>query len=456
MNDTFTFRRYRDGDSTHVPWPQDVVVAGESAQCPVYLHRTPPCQGGCPAGEDIRGWLGIVRGLELPPAGTSPQAYAFQRATDANPFPAIMGRVCPAPCEDGCNRNHLDDRVGINAVEQFIGDWALGQRARLERPAPETGRHVAIVGGGVAGLACAYQLRRKGHACTIFDERTELGGMARYGIPGYRIPRAVMDGEFERILDTGVEARMGIRVGRDIPIETIEREFDAVLLAIGAQSGQRLPYPGGDAPNCVSGIAFLQAFNEGRLKIAAHRVVVIGGGDTAIDVVSVARRLGHVRSVSPKDRPENVLLGHTAHDVATAARREGAEVRLVYRRPIEKMRAARHEVEAALREGVEIQGSLAPVEVVLGADGRARALRVVPVEWTDEGMVVQEGAEFDIPCDLVVAAIGQAGDFTGIEAFDNGKGQVDADAHFQVPDRPGYFVAGDAVRPHLLTTAVGQ
>ena len=171
-----TKRRFKDGDDAHLPWQEEIFTADATHKCPTYVHRTPPCQGSCPSGEDIRGWLNIARGIEKAPGDMPWQEYAFSRVTDANPFPAIMGRVCPAPCEDGCNRNEVEDHVGINAVEQFIGDYALENKLALPAAATESGKKVAIVGSGVAGLACAYHLRRKGHACTIIEAHEELGG----------------------------------------------------------------------------------------------------------------------------------------------------------------------------------------------------------------------------------------------------------------------------------------
>ena len=456
MADKLTFRRYVDNDQSWSNWSENIFNEDTSYKCPTYVHRTPPCQGSCPSGEEIRGWLQIVRGIEKPPAGMPWQEYAFRRSTDANPFPAIMGRVCPAPCQDGCNRNEVEDFVGINSVEQYIGDHALDAKLSFEKPAHESGRKVAIIGGGVAGLAAAYQLRRLGHGATVFDEREHLGGMTRYGIPGYRMPRDVMDGEIRRILEMGVETHMQTRVGRDISFEQLEKDYDAILLAIGAQQGRALSIPGGDAPNCVSGVAFLAAFNEGRMQQTAKKVVVIGGGDTAMDVVSVARRLGHINSSHAGDRPEAVIRDLTAHDVATTASREGSEVLLIYRRPVEQMPAAEHERITAEKEGIELRGSLAPKSLVIGGDGRATALRVIRVDWTDGKMTEIEGSEHDIECDLIVPAVGQSGDLTGLEAFDNGRGLVDADKFYQVPDKPGYFACGDIVRPHLLTTAIGQ
>ena len=242
-----TKRRFKDGDHKPRPWVEEIFEADHSHKCPTYVNRAPPCQGSCPSGEDIRGWLNIVRGIEKPPADTAWQKYAFERVTDANPFPAIMGRVCPAPCEDGCNRNEVEDHVGINAVEQFIGDYGLEHDLKLNPPGPDSGKKVAIIGSGVAGLACAYHLRRMGHACTVFEKQEKLGGMMRYGIPGYRVPDKVLDGEIQRIIDLGVEIRNNTRIGEDISFDELRSQFDAVFIALGAQSGMALPVPGGDA-----------------------------------------------------------------------------------------------------------------------------------------------------------------------------------------------------------------
>jgi glutamate synthase (NADPH/NADH) small chain len=455
MKKEHTFRKFKDGDHKHRPWREEIFEADHTHKCPTYVHQTPPCQGSCPSGEDIRGWLNIVRGIEKPAGDMTWQEYAFRRSTDANPFPSIMGRVCPAPCEDGCNRNEVEDHVGINSVEQFIGDHALQEKLTFTAGA-ETGKKIAVIGGGPAGLAAAFQLRRKGHGVTVFEEHEELGGMMRYGIPGYRTPRDVLDGEINRITDMGVEVRTGTRIGTDITLEQLEKDFDSILFAIGAQSGRSLPIPGAEATNCISGVAFLEAFNDGRLKAVSGKVIVVGGGDTSIDVASVARRLGRITNIAEKDRPENVVLGHTAHDVVDIARREGAEVMLVSRQPIEGMNAAKHEIDDALREGVEIRGSLNPVAVVLDDNGRAKALRFVELSYEGGKAEPIEGSEFDVEADLIVAAIGQGGDFRGMEQFNNGKGLMDADKHFQIPNKPGYFVAGDIIRPHLLTTAIGQ
>jgi NADPH-dependent glutamate synthase beta subunit-like oxidoreductase len=454
-----SWRRYEDGDNVWDDLTEKIFVQDTSHKCPTYVHKTPPCQGSCPSGEDIRGWLQIVRGLEQPPEGMTWQQYAFRRSTDANPFPSMMGRVCPAPCQDGCNRNELEDFVGINAVEQFIGDTAITNGYKFEPAPADTGKRVAIIGGGPAGLAAAYQLRRKGHAATIFEANDGLGGMFRYGIPGYRVPRDALDAEINRILDMGqIEIKLNSRVGVDVTVEQLEKDYDAILWAIGCQSGRGLPVPGWeDTPNCVSGVAFLKAFNEGRMKVTADKVVCVGGGDTSIDVVSVARRLGHITKSGKRDLPETVIHdGYVAHDAALTAAAEGAEVTLTSLFTREKMTAAEHEVHDAMHEGVTILDGVMPVEVIKGDNGRATGLKVADCEMKDGRPTPVEGTERVIEADLVVSAIGQGGDLTGLEAFDNGRGLMNSDKFYQVPDKPGHFVAGDIIRPHLLTTAIGQ
>jgi NADPH-dependent glutamate synthase beta subunit-like oxidoreductase/Pyruvate/2-oxoacid:ferredoxin oxidoreductase delta subunit len=460
-----TWRRYKDGESEK-DWGdnQEIIFqASWTHKCPEYMLSTPPCQGSCPAGEDIRSYLNIVRGIEKPPVGAdgkptmSWQEFAWRRLTEANPFPAVMGRVCPAPCESGCNRNQVEENVGINSVEHFLGNWALENKMAFNKPSVvPSGKKVAILGGGPAGLAAAYQLTLMGHSCTIFDDHAELGGMMRYGIPGFRTPREVLDGEIQRIMDLGVEARLNCRVGTDVSMEQIEKEFDAIIMGMGAQAGRALPVDGADAPNCVTAMSFLRAFNEGRLQHVGDRVVVIGGGDTSIDVATVARRLGKITNASESDLPEHVLAGHAAHDVASIAARQGVEVVLISRATVDKMAANKHEIEQAQAEGIEIIGGVTPIAVVKGPDGRATALRVADFEMVGKDMKIKEGTERDIAGSLIVSAIGQAVDFTGLETYNNNNGLIKTDKLYRFPGKQNVFVAGDVIRPHLLTTAIGH
>jgi NADPH-dependent glutamate synthase beta subunit-like oxidoreductase/Pyruvate/2-oxoacid:ferredoxin oxidoreductase delta subunit len=461
-----TFRRYKDGESKVRRWNQVIFQAGYSYKCPTYIQSTPPCQGSCPAGEDIRGYLGIVRGTEKVPAGADGkpvmpwQEYAWRRLTEANPFPSVMGRVCPAPCESGCNRNEVEDHVGINSVEHFLGEYAIANKLKFNAPtAAPTGKKIAILGGGPAGLSCAYQLVMKGHEVTVFDEHEFLGGMMRYGIPGFRTPRDVLDAEIQRIVDLGVKIRLKTRVGTDVTLEQIRKEFDAVFLGMGAQAGRALPIADSDAPNVVTATAFLKAFNDGRLQHVGKRVVVVGGGDTSIDVATVARRLGHITHANPTDS-EHAIAGRLAQDVADISAKQGAEVTLTSVFNIDQMQANKHEIEQALAEGIHILGSLVPIGIVRDANGRATALRVAKCEAKFVGGKLEikniEGSEHDIEADLIVSAIGQAVDFSGLEQFNNGKGAVSTDRNYVVNGQPGVFAGGDVIRPHLLTTAIGH
>ena len=453
-----TFRKFEDGDHKWDKWTEAIFEGDHSHKCPTYVHRTPPCQGSCPSGEDIRGWLDIVRGIEQPPAGISMQEYAFRRSTDANPFPAMMGRVCPAPCQDGCNRNEVEDFVGINAVEQYIGDSAFKEQFKFETGAELTGKKVAIIGGGPAGMAAAYQLRRRGIASTIFDDHEKLGGMMRYGIPGYRIPRDELDHECQRILDLGdIEFKANTRVGRDVAVEDLEKDYDPILWALGCWTGRGLPVEGWEeTPNCVSAVKFLEQFNKGNLKYTANKVLCVGGGDTSIDVVSVSRRIGTLKDLS--ENPEDVVNGVTNHgDIDASLKKPCDSVTLTALFPRDQMTAAEHEVNDAITEGVTIMNEVMPVEIIRNEEGRATALKLVDSKWENNRPVAVEGGkEYVVECDMIVAAIGQGGEMSGLEDYANERNLIDADKFYQVPNRPGHFVAGDIVRPHLLTTAIGQ
>jgi len=453
------YRRFENGE-TPDDWDleEKIFQGDKSYKCPTYVHKTPPCQGACPSGHEIRGWLAIARGMDKPPVeGMAWQEYAFRRMAEANPFPATMGRVCPAPCEAGCNRNEVDDYVGINAVEQYVGDWANENNVKLTGAGADTGRKIAIIGGGPAGLSAAYFLRLDGHGVTIFETHSELGGMMRYGIPGYRTPRGMLDSEIGRIIDLGVEIRTDTRVGTDVSVEELERDYDAIYWAMGAQNGRALPIEGWDGcENCINGIEFLDAFNQGYVLGTAQKVVVVGGGDTSVDVASVARRLGHITQASPAERNDGTVIDFTSQDVAASLTREGMQATLTSLFPVEQMTAAEREREDARREGIDIKGSVMPLEVIKDDKGRAVGLKMCECDMDGMKPVPREGTEFVIECDIIISAIGQMGDFTGLEDLDGGRGFIDATPTYQVKGRDKHFAGGDILKPHLLTTAIGH
>ncbi len=450
-----TFRRFKDGDNEWGSMHDSIFVADTSHKCPTYIHKTPPCQGSCPSGEDIRGWLQIVRGIEKPPVGMTMQEYAFQRSTTANPFPSMMGRVCPAPCQTGCNRNAVDDFVGINAVEQYIGDTAIANGYQFTAPAQLSGKKVAIIGGGPAGMAAAYQLRRLGHAATIFEQHPELGGMMRYGIPGYRVPRDKLGAEIQRIIDMGgIEVRCNTKIGTDVSVAQLETDYDAILWTVGCWNGRGLFVENwAETPNCISAVDFLEAFNKGTMKYTAPRIVCVGGGDTSIDVVSVSRRIGTIADYA--ENPEDAATSQLVH--GDVGEKLPATVTLTTLFPLNKMTAAEHEVQDALKEGVTILTEVMPKALVLDATGRAIGLKLVEcviknnVPYEKEG-----GAETIVEADLIVSAIGQFGKLDGLDGLNNGRNQIEADGTFRVKGKEKHFAAGDIIRPHLLTTAIGQ
>ncbi len=454
MDGNNNYRRYEDGETeADIDLAEKIFTQDKSYKCPTYINKTPPCQGSCPSGHEIRGWLAIARGMDKPAVeGQAWQEYAFERMVQANPFPATMGRVCPAPCEAGCNRNEVDDYVGINAVEQYVGDWANENDVKAPQAGADTGRKIAVIGGGPAGLAAAFFLRKDGHAVTLFESHDKLGGMMRYGIPGYRTPRDMLDKEIGRIIDMGVELRMSTRVGTDVSIEQLDADYDAIFWALGAQNGRGLPLEGWDeAENCINGVEFLDAFNEGYVLGTAKKVIVVGGGDTSIDVASIARRLGNITETGQDDTTD--FLGH---DVAGTLVRDGMSATLTSLFPIEGMTAAEHEREDALREGVDIQGGVMPLEILKGKDGLARGLKMCKCVMKGNRPEAIEGTEFELEADIIISAIGQFGDFTGVEELDNGRGSIAVEATYQVKERANHFAGGDILKPHLLTTAIGH
>jgi len=398
---------------------------------PRYVTKTPPCVGTCPGGTDIRGWLTTIAQAEA--YGRTPdEAYelAWRIITERNPFPAVCGRVCPHPCEDGCNRTAKEGAVAINALERFVGDFGISRKLALTRLSDT--RHdepIAIVGAGPAGLSCAYQLARRGYPVTVFEAFAKAGGMLRYGIPRYRLPADVLDAEIQRILDLGVELRCEVAIGRDVTLDDLRRDYKAVFVGIGAHKGLTLGVPGEDASNVFTGTSFLNHVNSGEAVEVGDTVVVIGGGDTAIDAARVSKRLG-------------------------------ADVTLLYRRTRTEMPAIKPEIEGAIEEGVRIEFLAAPVEI-LRDNGRALGMRCIRMDLGEPDKsgrprpVPRPGSEFEIPATAIIAAISQEPDFDPLPGLREGRDWVKADA-WGVTAIDGVYSGGDDLALGLVTIAVGQ
>ena len=355
---------------------------------PAYHDRVAPCNAGCPVGIDIEGYLNLLR------EGRVDEARDLLLAE--HPLPAVTGRVCHHPCENTCNRRAFDGAVAIHAVERAMGDLAH------QRPAPvhkgeRRPERVAVVGSGPAGLACAYHLARFGYGVTIYESALEAGGMLRLGIPEYRLPRAVLDGDIARVVAHGVEIKCGVRLGEHVTWKELSEQFSAVCIATGAHTSRALGVPGEQLPGVQPGLVFLRDVNGGTRPDRGQRVVVVGGGNTAMDCASSAMRLG-------------------------------AKVTVAYRRTREQMPAIKEEVDDAMREGAEFIFLANPVEFT-EAKGRVRALvaeRMALGEPDASGRrrPVPTGEHFTIDADTVLTAIGEssalAGWFGDVEGSDPG------------------------------------
>jgi NADPH-dependent glutamate synthase beta subunit-like oxidoreductase len=398
---------------------------------PRYSEKTPPCIANCPSGTDIRGWLTTLAQAEAY-GRTTEQGLelAWQKITDCNPFPAVCGRVCPHPCESNCNRKDKDGPVAINALERFVGDFGVTRNLKLARLTEDNHpEKVAVVGAGPAGLSCAYQLARRGYAVTVFEAFSKPGGMLRYGIPKYRLPREILDAEIRKILDLGVDLRCGFVVGRDLSLEQMRQDYRAVFVGIGAHKGLQLGIPGEDASNVFTGTEFLNRANSGEAVQVGRKVIVIGGGDTAIDAARVSRRLG-------------------------------AEVTILYRRTRAEMPAIAPEIEGALEEGVALELLAAPVEV-LRNNGTARGLKCIRMELGAPDAsgrprpVPKPGTEFEIEADTVIAAISQEPAFEGVGELRDGKSWIKSD-EWGATKIEGVYAGGDDVGLGLVGIAISQ
>ena len=381
-------------------------------QRPVYVDLLPPCNAGCPAGENIQSWMARVK------EGEHEQAWRI--LTTDNPFPAIHGRVCYHPCESVCNRADLDSAISIHAVERFLGDTALERGWLFDPPRVLSGKRVLVIGAGPSGLSAAYHLARLGHEVEIRDAGREPGGMMRYGIPAYRLPRDVMGAEVDRI------AALGVRFAADHRVEDLEAErragaFDAVFVAVGTHLSKRVDIPAADAGHIVDAVSLLRGVAAGERPVIGRRVAVYGGGNTAMDAARVARRMG------------------------------AEEALIVYRRTREQMPAHEEEAADAEREGVRINW-LRTIKAMEGS-----ALQVEEMELDESGYPQPTGRMQTLAADTVVLALGQESDTAflrqvpGVEFDRDGTVRVSSSL---MTGCPGVFAGGDMV-PSERTVTVG-
>jgi NADPH-dependent glutamate synthase beta subunit-like oxidoreductase len=329
-----------------------------STMRPRYVTKTPPCGDTCPSGNHIRDWLMVIAlreklGLSLDEACER----AWRMEMETNPFPAVMGRVCPHPCESSCNRKEKDGAVGINSVERFIGDYGIEHKLTAEpfEGAEGNDKKVAVIGAGPSGLACAFQLARYGYGVTVFEGLPKAGGMLRYGIPVYRLPREVIDAEIDAIARLGVDIRCGVKVGQDVSFDELRKDYDAIYVAIGAHQGKGLGIEGEEGPGIWTGTEFLNHVNSGKSVDLGQRVV-IGGGDTAIDAARVSKRV--------------------ITDSAEISAKMGADVTILYRRTRTEMPAIEREIEEALEETSASSTWRRPKEILRDEEGAVRGLIV--------------------------------------------------------------------------------
>ncbi|OGW50294.1 MAG: hypothetical protein A2Z50_01630 [Nitrospirae bacterium RBG_19FT_COMBO_42_15] len=416
--------------------PTDIVVTnGESWKCPVYVRKTPPCSAKCPSSEDIRGYLTYVaqaKDFKRPVEDSFDQAWHI--LTDKNPFPAVHGRICPHPCESGCNRQYKEDgAVAINNFERVIGDHGIKRGLKFKKLTDKNkDKKVAIIGAGPSGLSCAYQLARRGYTVTVFESSDKPGGMLRYGITSYRLPREVLDAEIQNILDLGVELKCNTKIGVDISFEDIKKKYDAVYVAVGAQKGSKMNVEGESIRSVFTGVDFLRRINNGEKIDIGKKVIVIGGGNTAIDAARICRRLG-------------------------------GDVTILYRRTRDEMPAIEHEIVAAEEEGVKFEFLAAPV-CVIGEGGKVDCsldLKCVRMELGEKDKsgrfrpVPIEGTDFSVGADTVIAAIGQEPDLTGMDELKNNYGWINANV-IKETSIPGVYAGGDVLGLDIATTAVGH
>ena len=377
----------------------------------VYVHRLPPCADACPAGENVQQWLYSAEdgGYEA----------AWRAIMEDNPLPAVMGRVCYHPCETACNRAQLDTAVGINGVERFLGDEAIKQGWHVPVTAAATGKRILVVGAGPSGLSAAYQLARLGHEVTIYEAGPLAGGMMRFGIPKYRLPRDILDAEVQRIVDMGVKLELNHTVG-SIVDEMRDGGFDAAFLAVGAHIGKRAYIPAGEAARILDAVSVLRSMEGEGQPLLGRRVVIYGGGNTAMDMARTAKRLGATDAI------------------------------VVYRRTRERMPAHDFEVEEALEEGVMMKW----LSTIKHAD--AGKLVVEKMVLDESGFPQPTGELEELEADSLVLALGQEADLSlldGVPGLEFEDGVVKVGTNMMT-GHPGIFAGGDMV-PAERTVTVG-
>ncbi len=381
---------------------------------PVYVDRLPPCNNACPAGENIQSWLYH--------AESGDYETAWRALTADNPMPAVMGRVCYHPCEGACNRAQVDEAVGINSVERFLGDAAIRNGWRFVSPAAETGKRVLVVGAGPSGLSAAYHLRRWGHTVEIREAGPFAGGMMRFGIPKYRLPRDVLDAEIARIVDLGVVMKLNTKV--DHVVDTMKSGgFDAAFIAVGAHIGKRAYIPAGSAAKILDAVSMLRSMESEDKPLLGRRVVVYGGGNTAIDAARTARRLGATEAI------------------------------IVYRRTRDRMPAHDFEVEEALQEGILMKWLSTIKRMDEGV------LTVEKMKLDDKGFPQPTGEFETLEADSLVLALGQDVDLSlldGVPGLEIKDGVVQV-ASNMMTGYAGIFAGGDMVpSERTVTVAVGH
>ena len=399
---------------------------------PQHIEKTPPCRNRCPSGNRVREFLTTIAHVDKYQKSVD-QAFgeAWGILTDTSPFPAICGRVCPHPCEASCNRKDLDGAVNINEVERAIGDFGIEKNLPLKPLTDEKrSEKVAIVGAGPGGLSCAYQLARRGYQVTVYEASEKPGGMLRWGIPSFRLPEAVLDGEIQKILDLGVELKCNSRIGSDITLEDLRAQHQAVLVSIGAEKGRKLGVEGEEAGNVLSGVDLLSRINRGESVVLGDKVVVVGGDNRALDAARACRRLG-------------------------------AEVTILFGDAEEQMPAMKRLVEDARAEGITLECLVAPVGFKKDGD-RVTAVECIRMELGDADEAGKRlpapavGSQFEIAVTAVVPGIGQEPNCAGFEALVNGSEWIEVDQYGTSAKAEDVFAGGDAIGLGYVTTAIGQ